>query len=1093
MQTGMIERLIDFSARHRFVVLTLAFAAALLGWRSMMRAPLDALPEMSDRQVLIYSRWDRSPDLIDAQVTYPIVSALLGASRVKSVRGISDFGASFVYVIFEDDTDLYWARARTLEYLTSLLPRLPEGVRTELGPDATSLGWVFQYVLVDRSGTHSLTELRAYQDWYLSYYLKAVPGVAEVASVGGLVRQYQVSVDPNRLRGYGIPIQRVVEALKNANGDVGGKVVESGGAEFIVRGLGYVRSPADIGEILVESTPDGTPVHIKDVAKVGIGSDFRRGTTDLDGTGEAVSGIVVMRQGRNALDVIERVKARIREAGPSLPAGVQVVPVYDRSELIRSSIRNLKTTILEVMATVAAVILLFLWHIPSAAVPLVTIPLSVLIAFIPFQLLGINANIMSLGGIAIAVGALVDAAIVVVEQTHKDLEKWDRAGRPEEPEAVILRAMKQVARPSFFALLVIAVSFLPVLTLQAEEGRLFQPLAYTKSLAMIVAAGLVVTLDPALRLLLTRVQRFRFHPSWVCNLANRALVGEIRAEEEHPLTRRIMRWYEPVVEWSMRNKGIVFLSVLVLIAATIPIFLQLGSEFMPPLDEGALLYMPNTMPGISLPEAQRLLGATDKRLKQFPEVERVLGKAGRADTATDPAPLSMLETIVILRPQDSWRRIPTWYSSWAPEWTKPVFRLFTPDHVSKDELVRQMNEALRLPGVANTWSMPIRGRIDMLATGIRTPLGIKIAGSSVEQVEAIGTEIARLLPSVDGTRGVFAERVGQGRFIDVRWNREALAQYGISLDEAQAAVQYAIGGENVTTMVDGRERYPVNVRYLPDFRSDPQSVAHVLVSSSNGQRHVPLSALADVRATFGPTMLRNEDGLLTGYVYVDTAGSDFAGYVKRADRAIREKLKLPQGYSISWAGQYESIVRTRRRLAEIIPLTLFLIFLLLYVNTRSLTKTSIVLLAVPFSAVGAIWMLYLAGYHMSVAVWVGLIALLGVDAETGVFMLLYLDQAYDAAKKAERLNNQTQLKQAILEGASRRVRPKLMTVATMFVGLLPIFWSTGAGSDVMKRIAAPLFGGILTSFVLELIVYPAAYHLWRSRSHAREGVVPLST
>jgi Cu(I)/Ag(I) efflux system membrane protein CusA/SilA len=1081
MQAGMIERLIDFSAHHRFFVVTLAAAAALVGWQSMMRVPLDALPEMSDKQVIIYCQWDRSPDLIDAQVTYPIVSALLGAPRVKSVRGISDFGASFVYVIFDDDADLYWARSRTLEYLSGVLPRLPEGVRAELGPDATSLGWVFQYVLLDRSGTHSLAELRSYQDWYLDYYLKAVPGVAEVATVGGFVRQYQVNVDPNRLRAYGIPIQRVVEALKNANRDVGGKVVESGGAELIVRGLGYVRSTADFEEILVATAEDSTPIRIKDVAQVAVGSDFRRGVTDLDGMGEAVSGIIVMRQGQNALDVIDRVKAKIRQIEPSLPSGVQIVPVYDRSDLIRRSIRNLKSTILEVILTVAVVILLFLWHFPSAVVPLITIPLSVLIAFVPLQLLGISMNIMSLGGIAIAVGALVDAAIVLVEQAHKNLEEWDRAGRREEPQAVIVRAMKQVARPSFFALLVIAVSFLPVLTLQAEEGRLFKPLAYTKSLAMIVAAVLVITLSPALRLLFTRVVRFQFRPSWLCKAANAALVGEIHAEEKHPLNRRIMRLYEPVVEWSLSNKRIVFGAVLVLMAVTVPIWQKLGTEFMPPLDEGALLYMPNTMPGISVTEAQQLLQLTDRTLKQFPEVERVLGKAGRADTATDPAPLSMLETVIILRPTSSWRRAPTWYSSWAPEWAKLVLRHITPDHISKEDLVSQMNEALKLPGVANAWSMPIRGRIDMLTTGIRTPIGIKVAGNSIEQIERIGTEIGGLLPSVKGTRGVFAERVGQGYFVDFRWNRVALARYGITLDEAQAAVQYAIGGENVTVMVEGRERYPVNVRYLRDFRSDLESLGRVLVSAAGGQRQIPTSELAEIRTTSGPTMLRNEEGMLTGYVYIDVSGRDLAGYVDDADRMIRDKLKLPQGYSISWTGQYEAIARMKRRLVEIVPLTLLLIFLLLYLNTRSLSNTLIVLLAVPFSAVGAIWALYLVGYHMSIAVWVGLIALMGVDAETGVFMLLYLDHAYDRAKRANRLNGPAELKQAVLEGAARRVRPKFMTVATMFFGLLPIMWSTGTGSDVMKRIAAPMIGGILTSFVLELIVYPAIYHFWKSR------------
>jgi copper/silver efflux system protein len=1078
----MIDRLIDFSARHRWVVLLLAIAAAVLGWQSMLQVPVDVLPDMSDRQVLVYSRWDRSPDLIDAQVTYPIVTALLGAAHVRTVRGISDYGASFVYVVFEDNTDLYWARARTLEYLSAVLPRLPDGVKTEIGPDATSLGWVFQYTLVDHSGTHSLTDLRSFQDWYLGYSLRGVPGVAEVASVGGLVRQFQVHVDPNQLRAYGVSIQRVVEALKGANSDAGGRVVESGGTEFVVRGLGYAHSIADLEEILVESAPGGTPIRIKDLAKVGIGGDFRRGTTDLDGKGETVSGIVVMRQGQNALEVIDRVKTRLREIQPSLPAGVEIRPVYDRSELIRHAIKSLKSTIVEVMFTVVVVILILLWHLPSAAVPLLTIPLSVLIAFAPFRLLGISANIMSLGGIAIAMGALVDASIVVVEQTHKNLERWERSGRVEEPENVIVKAMKQVARPSFFALLVIAVSFLPILALQAEEGRLFKPLAYTKSLAMLIAAGLVVTVDPALRLLLTRVRRFEFEPSWLCRAANAALAGKIRAEDEHPITKRVMRLYEPVVEWSLRRRPLVLCGALVLIAATVPVWFLLGTEFMPLLDEGVLLYMPNTMPGISIGEAQRLLQVTDERLKQFPEVQTVMGKAGRADSATDPAPLSMLETLITLHPAGSWRGVPTWYSSWAPEWAKVIFRHITPDHISKDELIRQMNDAVQLPGVANTWTMPIRGRIDMLSTGIRTPLGIKVAGSNAEEIERIAARAAEVLSSEPGTRGAFAERSVQGRYADVKWNREALARYGITLQEAQAAVQYSIGGENVTTMLLGRERYPVNVRYFPEFRSDPDSLNRVLVSTADGRRQIPISSLAELRTTFGPSMLRNENGLLTGYVYIDVEEGNLAGYVERADRLLRDKVKLPAGYALSWAGQYESILRTRSRLREIIPVTLVLIFVLLYLNTKSLAKTFLVLLAVPFSAIGAVWMLYFAGYQVSIGVWVGLIALLGVDAETGVFMLLYLDQAYESAKAANRLQDAGQLKQTILEGAARRVRPKLMTTATMFVGLFPILWSTGTGSDVMKRIAAPLIGGILTSFLLELIVYPTVYHWWKSRA-----------
>ena len=1075
----MINRIIELSARHQFIVLMLTAAAALIGWQSMMWVPLDALPEVTDKQVIIHSRWDRSPDLIEAQVTYPIVSSLLGAPRVRTVRGISEYGSSLVYVIFDEDVDLYWARSRTLEYLAGALAHLPQGVTTELGPDATALGWVFQYVLTDRSGQHSLVDLRSYQDWYLDYYLRSVPGVAEVATVGGFVRQYQVNVDPNRLRSYGIPIQRVVEALRSGNREVGGRVVESAGAEFIVRGLGYAGSTADVEEILVDAGEDGTPIRIKDIAQVGVGTESRRGAADIDGTGEAVSGIVIMRQGQNALEVIDRVKAKLRQIEPSLPPGLQVVPIYDRSDLIRRSIDNFKATILEVVVTVMIVILVFLWHIPSAIIPSITIPVAVLALFIPLRFLGVSANIMSLGGIAIAIGALVDAGIVVVEQTHKRLEEWDRTGRTQDSSSVILGAIQQVGGPSFFALLVIAVSFLPVLALEAEEGRLFKPLAYTKSLAMVIAALLAITLDPALRLLFTRTARFQFRPSWLCKTANTVLVGEIHPEEKHPISRWMVRSYEPVVEWTLRNRLLVIGAVVVLITVTIPVWQQLGSEFLPSLDEGALLYMPTTMPGISITEARRLLQVTDQILMQFPEVDRVLGKAGRAETATDPAPLSMLETTILLRPKNAWRRKPTWYSRWAPEWAKSVLRHATPDHISREDLVSQMEEALNLPGLSNAWSMPIRGRVDMLTTGVRTPVGLKIGGKNVEEIERVGSRVAELLAPVQGTRGVFAERVGQGHFIDFHWDRAALARNGLTLEEAQAAVEYAIGGETVTVMVDGRERYPVNVRYLRDFRSDLEALGRVLVQSAAGKQSIPISELAEVRTTSGPTMLRNEDGLLTGYVFVDVSTTDLAGYVDRADRVIRAKLELPRGYSVAWSGQYESILRTNRRLAEIIPITLLLIVLLLYLNTLSVPKTLIVLLAVPFSAVGAIWFVYLLGYHMSVPVWVGMIALMGVDAETGVFMLLYLDLSYLQAKREQRLNNPADLRRAILEGAARRVRPKFMTVATMFVGLLPIMWSTGAGSEIMKRIAAPMIGGIFTSFVLELTAYPAIYYLWK--------------
>jgi Cu(I)/Ag(I) efflux system membrane protein CusA/SilA len=1083
----MINRIIDFSVNNKPIVFITIIAACILGWWSMYHLTLDAVPDLTDTQVIIYSRWDRSPDVIEDQVTYPIVAAMLGAPHVKAVRGFSDFGYSYVYVIFEDGTDIYWARSRTLEYLSGVLPRLPEGVKTELGPDATGLGWVFQYALVDTSGKLSLEQLRSLQDWYLRYYLKSVPGVAEVAPVGGFVRQYQVNVDPNRLQAYGISINRVVKAVQEGNKEVGGRLIEFGGTEYMVRGRGYARSLQDFENIVLAASADGTPIRVKDIGQVVMGPDLRRGVADLDGTGEVVSGIVVMRQGQNALEVIDRVKNKIKEIEPGLPPGVKLIPIYDRSELIRRSIDNLKSTMVEVVVTVSLVILIFLWHLPSAMIPIITIPVAVLLSFIPFRLMGVTANIMSLGGIIIAVGAMVDAAIVVVEQSHKKLEIWDREGRKEDYQAVIVRAIKEVAGPSFFALLVIAVAFLPVLSLESIEGRMFKPLAYTKNLSMLVAAVLAITLDPALRLLLTHLENFHFRPAWLCRVANAMMVGRIHAEDKHPISHFLIRWYEPVVRWSLKRKWQVIAAAVALVFLTVPVYMHLGSEFMPPLEEGSILYMPSTMPGISIGEAQKLLQVTDRIIKQFPEVDRVLGKAGRSETATDPAPVSMLETVIILKPESAWRKVDTWYSWWAPRWLQGLFRRFTPDHISQEELVSQMNQALTLPGLANGWTMPIKGRIEMLSTGFRTPIGIKISGANLKTIEGIGARIESLLPGVKGTRSVFAERTGVGYFLDVEWNRAELARYGLSIAEAQEVVQNAIGGENVTTTVEGRERYGVNVRYLRDYRSDLGALERILVPASQGKRQIPLGRLAKIKIASGPAMIRDEDGLLTGYVYIDIAGRDPNGYVEEAAQLLREKIKLPPGYAISWSGQYEAAQRVKERLVLVVPLTLFLIFLLLFINTRSITKTMIIVLAVPFSAVGAVWLLYLLGYNLSIAVWVGLIALLGVDAETGVFMLLYLDLAYARAREAGQLNTLADLHEAVVEGAAKRIRPKFMTVATMFLGLVPIMWSLGAGSEIMKRIAAPMIGGIFTSFVLELLVYPSIYEIWKWNFDLKKG------
>jgi Cu(I)/Ag(I) efflux system membrane protein CusA/SilA len=1076
----MISRIIDFCARNRLIVLTLVTAAALYGWWSMKNVALDAIPDLSETQVIIYSRWDRSPDIVEDQLTYPIVTAMTGAPKVKAVRGLSDFGYSFVYVIFEDGTDIYWARTRALEYLSGVLQSLPAGAKTELGPDATGLGWIYQYVLEDKSGKHSLADLRSLQDWYLRYHLKSVPGVAEVAPVGGFGKEYQVNVDPNRLRAYSIPIDKVVGAIRGSNNETGGRMIELGGAEYMVRGRGYAKSIADIENVVLSASENGTPIRVRDIGQVTLGPDIRRGLSDLDGNGEAVSGIIIMRQGENALDVIGRVKEKIRQIEPGLPAGVKIVPVYDRSQLIHHSIDTLRSTVIEVIITVSLIVLLFLWHIPSALIPVITIPVAVLISFAPFRAMGVTANIMSLGGIAIAIGAMVDAAIVVVEQAHKKLEAWEASGRRGDYREIIIAAVKEVGSASFFALLVIAVSFLPVFALEAQEGRLFKPLAYTKTLGMIVAAVLAITLDPALRLTFTRMRNFTFRPRWLAKAGNAVLVGRVRSEDRHPISSFLIRTYEPACRWTLRHKWAVIAISVALFAATIPIFFKLGSEFMPPLYEEALLYMPSTMPGISIGEAQRVLQVTDRLIKQFPEVDRVLGKAGRADTSTDPAPLSMLETVITLKPRSQWRKAPTWYSSWAPEWLKPLFRRLTPDTISPEQLVDQLNAAMKLPGVSNAWTMPIKARIEMLSTGIRTPVGLKIHGDDLEKMQQIGSRLEAVLQPVKGTRGVFSERTADGYFLDFNWNREALARYGLTIDDAQSAVQNAIGGENITTTVEGRARYPINVRYMRDFRSDLDAVGRVLVPAG-GSRQIPLSELAEIKPTSGPGMIRDEDGLLTGYVYVDLAGRDPGSYVREAQEVVREKLQLPPGFAITWSGQYEAMERVTRRLLLVLPITVFLILSLLYLNTRSLVKTMIVILAVPFSAIGAVWFLYLLGYNMSVGVWVGLIALLGVDAETGVFMLLYLELAFNQAKKEGRLETLDELRETIVHGAVKRLRPKFMTVSTAFLGLVPILWATGAGSDMMKRIAAPMVGGIFTSFLLELLVYPAVYEVWKWR------------
>lgn len=1076
----MIEKLIDLCARNKFMVFLFTAVAIVVGIHALQNTKLDAIPDLSDTQVIVYAKWDRSPDIMEDQVTYPITSALLGMPKVKDIRGFSDFGYSYIYIIFEEGTDIYWARSRTLEYLNSVTQRLPQGVNVELAKDATAVGWVYQYALVDTTGKNSLEQMRSYQDWYLRYALQTVPGVAEVAPLGGFVRQYQVTIDPAKLLSYGLPIGDVVAAIQKGNNDIGARLVEMNGREYMVRGRGYIRSLADIGKIVVKAE-SGTPVLVKDIATIAFGPDLRRGVAELDGTGETVGGVVIMRIGENAEKVIQLTREKIREITPTLPPGLQIVTTYDRSDLIGRSIETLKHTLIEELVIVSLVILIFLWHVPSAIIPIISIPIAVVLVFIPIQMLGMTANIMSLGGIAVAIGAMVDAAIVVVEQAHKKLEHWNESGQTGDRREALIEAVKEVGSPSFFALLVIAVSFLPVFTLEAQEGRLFTPLAYTKTFAMTIAAVLAVTLVPALLLMLIRTKKFVFRPLWLARIVNALAVGKIHSEDDHPISRPLMRLYHPVVETVLENKGKTILVAILAMLLTLPVFFKLGSEFMPPLDEGALLYMPTTLPGLSASEAAKLLQQQDQVIKSFPEVERVFGKAGRAETATDPAPFSMMEITILLKPRNQWPKSERWYSGWAPEMVQEFMARFWPDHKSTQELIYGpggLNEALTLPGLASAWTMPIKGRIDMLTTGIRTPLGIKILGADLAEIEKIGGEVEHALKNISGTTSAYAERTTGGYFLDFDLNRDALARYGLSIDDANAVLMSAIGGENVTTTVEGRERYSVNVRYLRDYRSDLDSLKRVLVSTPAGLQ-VPIGQLATISLRTGPSMIRDENGRLSGYVYVDFSGRDVGGYVAEAKAAVQASVHVPTGYQLVWSGQYESMERVQARLKIVLPITLFAVFLLLYLNTKSLVKTAIILLAVPFSAIGAIWFVYLLGYNMSIAVWVGLIALLGVDAETAVFMLLYLDIAYNEAIKSGRMRNWHDLRDAIVVGAVKRLRPKVMTVACMLFGLLPIMLSTGAGSDVMKRIAAPMIGGILTSFLMELVVYPPLFALWK--------------
>ncbi|MBI4714800.1 MAG: efflux RND transporter permease subunit, partial [Nitrospirae bacterium] len=979
------------------------------------------------------------------QITYPIVSTMLSAPRVKVARGFSFFGASFVYVIFEDRTDIYWARSRVLEYLNEATRRLPEGVTPTLGPDATGVGWGFEYALVDESGRLDLAQLRSLQDWTVRYWLKSVPGVADVAGIGGYVKQYQVQVDPATLLAYNVSLQDLAAAIRKSNNDVGGGVVEMTGREYMVRGRGYLTSTEDLERVVVGTDRQGTPILLRNVAKVQLGPEMRRGIVELNGEQEVVGGIVVVRFGENTLDVIERVKEKIREMAPALPEGVKIVPTYDRSDLILRSIATLKEKLIEESLIVSLVCIVFLFHFRSALVPILTLPLAILISFIPMFYLGISSNIMSLGGIAIAIGVMVDAAIVMVENAHKRLEGATTA---QDRVEAIIAAAREVGRPLFFSLLIITVSFLPVFTLEAQEGRLFRPLAFTKTFAMFFASLLSITLVPLLMVLLIR--------------------GRIRSEGENPLARGMIALYQPAARWTLRRRKVVIGGAVFLLLATIPVYRQIGSEFMPPLDEGTILYMPTTLPGISITESQRLLQIQDRLLKQVPEVEQVFGKAGRAETATDPAPLEMMESVVALKPEDQWR-----------------------EGMTTERIVEELDRMLKIPGVSNAWTMPVKGRIDMLSTGIRTPVGIKIFGPDLETIQGVGGRLERILMKVPGTRNVFAERVAGGYYLDFQVDRDRIARYGLTVEEVGEVIETALGGTPITWTIEGRERYPVNLRYARELRDDLDKLRRVLVPTPMGMQ-IPLGQLADLKILTGPTAIRSEEGQLVGYVLVDVAGRDIGGYVEEARERVGEELSLPKGTSLTWSGQYEYLKRAEERLKIVIPLTLGIIFFLLYLNFKSTARTLMVMLSLPFALIGAVWTLWLLDYNLSVAVWVGIIALAGVAAEIGVVMLVYLDAAFEARIREGRLATADDRIEAVIEGAVKRLRPIVMTVAAIILGLLPILWGHGTGTDVMKRIAAPMVGGMVTTTLLVLLVIPAVYLIWRGSElrHSRENGNP---
>jgi Cu(I)/Ag(I) efflux system membrane protein CusA/SilA len=1064
----MLARLIDWSARHRWLVILAYLAIALAARQAIRHVPLDAIPDLSDPQVIVFTEWrGRSPTLVEDQVTFPIASSLLSAPRVTAVRGFSMFGMSFVYALFEDGTDPYWARARVLEYLNGLNARLPAGATPGLGPDATGIGWVYSYALVDRSGKHDLAELRTLQDYTLRYALASVPGVAQVASVGGYEKQFQVQLDPTRLRGFQLSVSEVADAVRGATGEVGARSLELSGREYAVRGRAQLQSLTELENTVIRAGPNGTPIRVRDVGSVQFGGDVRRGLAELDGQGETVGGIVVARYGENALTVIDRVKAKLDGLKRSLPAGVEVVPTYDRSSLIARAMQTLKGALVEEMVVVSLVIVVFLLHLPSASLPIISLPLAVATAFIPMWLLGVPATIMSLGGIAIAIGATVDAEIVMIEACHKKLEHAPPGISAVERAKLLAEAAREVTPAIFFSLLIIAASFIPVFGLNGQAGRLFRPLAFTKTFVMLSAAVISVTLAPALRDLLLR--------------------GRIKSEREHPVSRFIIRLYEPFVHIAL-SRPLTTLSIgLFALLSTVPVFLRLGSEFMPALDEGDLLYMPTTLPSISIEEAKRQLELQDAALRRFPEVKTVFGKVGRSETPTDPAPLSMVETVVQLHPAHTWPKhhVTRFFSSWPAPLRRPLATLWPEERPETwPELVQKLNASLQFPGWTNAFTMPIKTRVDMLTTGVRTPVGIKVLGSDLAAIERVGQELEPVLRAVPGARSVLYERSLGGAYLDITPRREALARYGLAVQALLNDIEMAVGGEPVATALDGRRRLSVSVRFKQDFRATPEALAQLPIQTPDGAQLL-LGDLAEIKLSDGPPMLRSEAGMLAGYVYVDLDESrDLSSFVETAQEAVESarrsgKVKLAAGQYLVWTGQYEQLSQMRERMKLLVPLALGIVLLLLYAQFKNLTEVAIVMLSIPFALVGSFWLLYLLDYRLSTAVWVGVIALVGLATQTGVVMIVYIDQAFARRVREGRIASLADIIEAHAEGTVQRVRPKLMTVATMLIGLTPLLWASGSGADVMKRIAAPMVGGLISSAFLTLELIPVVYTYWR--------------